>query len=170
MTTNYHTDVANGAAANAATVNAPLGQIDAKLNPTVGSYSDTSDQSVTVTTAGTFYAMGGPIEVSFTPAFSGQVFEILFFSGVVYSNTAGRVLLNVRIVDGANATVLDQFIQGASTGATTSSSGVSVSGSRCWTAGAGDVGVTRKAKVYATHTVNGSVAHCSQNSLQAVYR
>ncbi|MFN8631184.1 MAG: hypothetical protein U0838_12975 [Chloroflexota bacterium] len=170
MTTNYHTDVANGAAANAATVNAPLGQIDAKLNPTVGSYSDTSDQSVTVTTAGTFYAMGGPIEVSFTPAFSGQVFEILFFSGVVYSNTAGRVLLNVRIVDGANATVLDQFHPGRVDGRHDVVVWRVRLASRCWTAGAGDVGVTRKAKVYATHTVNGSVAHCSQNSLQAVYR
>ena len=31
MTTTYHTDIANGAAANAATINAPLGQLDAAI-------------------------------------------------------------------------------------------------------------------------------------------
>ena len=41
MTTTYHTAIANGAAANAATINAPLGQLDAAILALAGGASVT---------------------------------------------------------------------------------------------------------------------------------
>lgn len=43
MTTNYHTDISTGAAANAATINSPLGQIDAAVTNLHGGAGITDD-------------------------------------------------------------------------------------------------------------------------------
>jgi hypothetical protein len=166
VTTNYHTDIAAGAAATAATLNAPLGQLDAQLNHDVSSYADTADGTTTVTTAGTFYAVTS-YEVSFTPAYSGQVFTIAFVCGQFWPGTAGNTIANVRITDSASTTIVDYYLVGYNQAAGTGSY-IGVSGTRAWTAGAGDVGVVRKAKVYVTHGVNGTVVHMAYRSLQAI--
>lgn len=166
MTTSYHTDVAAGASATAGTFNAPLGQLDAHLNPTVASYASTNDTSTTVTTAGTYYAVAA-LEVSFTPAFTGQVFCITLVVGQFYASAAGNTIVNLRITDGAGTTVQDALVVGHHQ-ASGASDYANAAGVRYWTAAAGDVGNTRKAKAYVTHGVNGTAVHCTQTVLQAV--
>lgn len=170
MSTNYHTAVAAGASATAATVESPIAQIDGHLNPTIAEYANTGDTSTTVTTAGTYYAVASH-EVSFTPAFAGQVFEIALVLGLAYASAAGYATFVLRITDGSGTTVVDSFILGRTDAATTSASNRgNIAGTRSWTAGAGDLGVTRKAKLYCTHTVNGTAVHDQYASLQARYR
>jgi hypothetical protein len=166
MTTHSHTAVTAGAAATAATINAPLAQLDAALNPTVAAFSAEADNSTTVTTASTYYAEDAPAEVAFTPAYAGQVFEISLVIGRLYAGTAGITTWNLRVTDGAGATVFDSLIKGQTHGV--SSDYGSAAGTRCWTAGAGDVGVARKAKVYLTHTVNATVVHTAYVSIDVV--
>lgn len=166
MTTNYHTDIAAGAAASAATLNAPLGQLDAKLNLTVVEYANTGSTATTVTTAATWYAITAH-EVSFTPAYTGQVFTIQLWVSDFWSTTAGTSQVMCRITDGAGTTVQDSFIR-ASNVATAAVDAPMISGTRSWTAGAGDVGVTRKAKLYVTHTVNAAVVNVQYLALQVV--
>lgn len=166
MSANHHTDISAGAAASAATINAPLGQLDAKLTHAVTEYADATNGTTTVTTNGTYYAVSS-FEISFTPAYAGQVFLIAAVCGRIYPNTAGDTTWVVRIVDSTNTTIVDNFIRSATTHGTTSTY-LAVSGTRAWTAGAGDVGVTRKAKVYVTHTVNGTVVNMAYKSLQAI--
>lgn len=156
MSANYHTDVSAGAAATAATVNSPLGQLDAKINPTYVQATGNTEVSTTVTTASTYYACAG-MEAVFTPAYTGQVFLFSAVLGTVYADTAGGTTIDFRLVDGANATVSGLYFVGHTNAATTFGASQTVAGSAYWTAGAGDVGVTRKLKVYATHSVNGSV-------------
>lgn len=166
MTANLHTDIAAGAAATAAVLNAPLGQLDAHINPTVVPASDVAGTNTTVTTAGTYYAPAS-YEVSFTPSYTGQVFLIAVDISHLYSGTAGTTTAIVRITDSVNATVVDYFGR-AATSATTFSTAGQLHVTRAWTAGAGDVGVVRKAKVYVTHTVNASVVSCQYSSVQAI--
>lgn len=166
MSTRHHTAIASGAAASAATINTPLGALDAAMTPDVTGYASSANIATTVTTAGTYYAVTGE-EVSFTPAYDGQVFLVSAVMGYCYTGTAGTATYNLRITDGASATIVDAHIIGRST-ATTSAAGACISGLRTWTAAAGDVGVTRKAKLYVTHTVNGSVVNVTQSSLQAI--
>jgi hypothetical protein len=167
VSVNHHTDVSAGAAATAATLNAPLGQLDAKLTHAVTEYASTADTSTTVTTANTFYAVAS-LEVSFTPAYTGQVFMIALVVGGAYAGTAGASTYNLRITDGASATIVDEFIKCKTDAATASTAANAISGVRAWTAGAGDVGVTRKAKMYVTHNVNAAAVHTWAVSLQAV--
>jgi hypothetical protein len=167
LSNNYFTPVSVGASAAAATVNAPIAQIDAHMNPTVvDSGVGVAAINTTVTTGGTFYPVTG-FEASFTPAYTGQVFEVDAFSCRFSPNAAGSAQMLVRITDGASVTVLDNFIVAVSA----AGSGVyaTAGASKKWTAGAGDVGVTRKAKVYVTHVTNGTVVTCQNNVLQVTY-
>ena len=165
MSTNLHTAIAHGAAATHDTINAPLAQLDAKINPTVAEYEDTSSAAQTVTTGGTFYAVTS-FEVSFTPAYTGQVFTLHLIIGTAFS-AAGVIEVNMRVTDSGGTTVRDDLIRArASVGS--SSDRVHFSGSRAWTAGAGDVGATRKAKVYMTHDVNGTSVTLGRKIVQAV--
>lgn len=166
MTTRKHTDISAGAAATAATINAPLGQLDAALNPTVLEFAAASDNSTTVTTAGTYYAEDAPAEVAFTPAFTGQVFMVAFACGRIYAGTAGTTTYDCRITDGAGASVVGSFIAGSTQAVSTAYA--NVGGVRFWTAGAGDVGQTRKAKLYLAHTVNATVIHTAYTHIQVV--
>ena len=167
MSTNHHTAIAANASAVNTTYNTPLGALDAKLTHTVTQYVDETGVSTTITTNGTYYAVTG-YEVSFTPAYSGQVFLVSFMAGLAYANTAGSTALNLRITDGANATVTDTFIFGRTAASTTSTAAQCVSGMRAFTAGAGDVGVTRKAKLYATHGVNGAIVSVNMGRILVV--
>lgn len=54
MSTNYHSDITAGAAANAATINAPLGQLDAAITNLAGGAA-ASDESLKEWTAGEDY-------------------------------------------------------------------------------------------------------------------
>jgi len=168
VSTRYHTDIASGAGATAANLNAPLGQLDAALNPTYSEYAGTPP-GTTVTAAGTFYAVAGA-EVPFTPAYAGQVFQIGFASGMTFAGAAGATQLVLRITDGSNATVVDYFLVGRTSAATTSPASATCAGSRSWVAAAGDVGATRKAKLYATHSVNGTVVSCGSVVVSALWR
>ena len=165
MTAYYHTDIAAGAAATAATINAPLGQLDAKLNHTVVEYLLAGSTATTVTTGSTYYAVAS-FEVSFIPAYTGQVFTCNFWCGLVYSGTAGNTLVNLRVVDAANATQTDFFYRSITDAVTLTKGGCSVT--KAWTAAAGDVGVTRKFKLYVSHTVNAASVTVSYGGVQAV--
>ena len=165
MSSNLHTPIAANASAVNTSFNAPLGQLDAKINETVTEYSNGGATATTVTTASTYYAVSLH-EVSFTPAYTGQVFEIVVNVADLWG-PAGTSYGMVRIVDGANATVTDGFMR-ASNVATAAADAPMISGTRSWTAGAGDVGVTRKAKLYVTHTVNAAVVNLQYMSLQVV--
>jgi hypothetical protein len=166
LSTYYHTDVAAGASATAATVNSPLGQLDSHLNPYVA--ESTTAAAVTVTTGGTYYASTGA-EVSFTPGYVGHAVEVALVAGIVYANAAGYTTLNLRITDGSGTTIADNFIQGRNQAATAAAAS-GISGARFWVAGAGDVGQTRKAKLYLTHSVNGTVVTITSFSLQMSWR
>lgn len=155
MATNHHTDIAAGAAATAATFNAPLGQLDAKLTHTNSEYSRTTDATTTVTTASTWYAVTS-WEVSFTPAYSGQVFLVTYVVANFFADKACEWLGKISIVDGTNTNVVDEFMKGRHE-STTTNYVHSISGARLWTAAAGDVGATRKAKLYVSATVNTTV-------------
>jgi len=156
VSANHHTDIATGAAASAATINAPMRQIDAKLTHAVLEYNNDSSTATTVTTSGTFYAVSGH-EVSFTPAYTGQVFLVHLSLGYVYGSATGASDLNLRVVDGSNVTITDNFLRLRTDAATGAGASKALSASRAFTAAAGDVGVTRKVKLYVTHSSNGTV-------------
>ena len=167
MTTNYHTDVSAGASATAATVNAPIGQLDARINPTGSEYASWSNTATACAVAGTLYPVASH-EVSFTPAFAGQMFAVEMVLGRTYPSAAGTTNWLLRITDGAGVTVLDNFAslflgQGAGTPAV-----LPACAARRWTAGAGDVGATRKAKLYVSHTVNATTCNDQYSSIQVI--
>ena len=92
------------------------------------------------------------------------MFLISVVAGETSANAAGTSWVNARITDGAGATIVDAFIKGRhTTGA--SGEGGCISGVRSWTAGAGDVGSSRKIKVYVTHSVNGTIVTIGERSL-----
>jgi hypothetical protein len=166
VTANHHTDIAAGAAATAATINAPIGQLDAKLTHDATGYFNNGTTATTATTAGNWYAVSLN-EVSFTPAYTGQTFICTVACGGLYSGTAGTSSLNTRITDSVNAVVSDFRLRGSST-ATSSAGANSIGGAFVYTAGAGDVGVVRKLALYVTHSVNGASVTVAQVSLYVI--
>jgi hypothetical protein len=62
---------------------------------------------------------------------------------------------------------VDRFLLGKNKGDGANDVGT-VAGVRAWTAAAGDVGVARKAKLYVTHSVNGTNVHCLDWCVQAI--
>lgn len=115
----------------------------------------TSD-TVTVTTAGTYYAIGGSnAEVSFTPDFVGQKFFITM-TGYASLNTTTiqYAFVRVSLTDSSN-TVLSDLGFGRSDNFGTSGRGGTVAFNSVWTS---DTTSARKIKLYGTaQTTNGLV-------------
>lgn len=153
MSTNHHTDITTGAAATAATFNNPLAELDAAIDHSNDEYYDSGLTTTTITTHDVFYPVTG-WEVAFVPAYSGQVFLVHYSIGNFYADLAGTFTARVHIVDGSSSYVYDTFLQGRQE-TTGTYEYHSVSGARLWTAAYGDVGVTRKAKLYVSHTTDG---------------
>lgn len=155
MSTNHHTDIISGAPATAATFNDPLGELDTAITHTNSEYYGTSIDTLTMTTSGTDYPFTS-FEIAFTPAYSGQVFLVMWQAGNVRVDTAGTLTLWVSIVDGSNNYVFEGFLMGRDTIAAANDY-TSMSAVRAWTASSDDVGETRKAKVYARFDSDGAV-------------
>lgn len=109
--------------------------------------------SVTVTTAGTYVAIGSAAEVSITPDFVGQKFFISF-SGYLSLNTTTiqYAFIRLTLTDSSNNSISDLgFSRAENFG--TSGRGGTVAWSSVWTA---DTTSTRKVKLYGTcQTTNG---------------
>jgi hypothetical protein len=154
VTSDHYTAWVATDAVDATTFNAKFAELDAAITGDASEYAGGTEQNTTVTTNGTWYAVAST-EIAFTPAFTGQLFEVSLTLGSIRSDTTGLVSYKLRIVDGADATVDDSWIVLYNT--LTAGDYASGGGSRTWTAGAGDVGASRKAKLYTTHSVNASV-------------
>ena len=163
MTSNHYTAWIAGDNLDAATLNSKAGALDAAITGSAIEYAVSAGTNTTVTTATTYYAVSA-YELSFTPTFNGQVFLISMVAGEVEGNAAGTCWVNGRITDGAGATIVNAFIKGRHTTGASGEAGC-ISGVRTWTAGAGDVGNSRKIKVYVTHSVNGTVVTIGERSL-----
>jgi hypothetical protein len=112
--------------------------------------------TVTVTTAGTYYAIGGSdCEVSFTPDFVGQKFFVTM-TGYASLNTTTiqYAFVRVTLTDSSNVSQADlNFSRSENFG--TSGRGGTVASSLVWTA---DTTSARKIKLYGTsQTTNGLV-------------
>jgi len=119
MTTAYHTAIAAGAAGNAATFNAPLGQLDAAISAISGVYAPAgSGTGESVVTVGED-ALGVVRQTTLTLAISGAS-DIDLADGAdhgagvkVYTFPAGRILVLGATINGVTT------IAGASGGGTT---------------------------------------------------
>jgi hypothetical protein len=121
--------------------------------------SGTAD-TVTVTTAGTYYAIGGSTcEVSFTPDFVGQKFFVTM-TGYASLNTTTiqQAFVRVSLTDSSNS-VLSDLNFGRADNFGTSGRGGTVASSLVW---ASDTTSARKIKLYGTaQTTNGLVLSLS---------
>jgi hypothetical protein len=117
--------------------------------------SGTAD-TVTVTTAGTYYAIGGSTcEVSFTPDFVGQKFFVTMTGYVSLNTTTVQyAFVRVSLTDSSN-TVLSDLNFGRADNFGTSGRGGTVASNLVWTS---DTTSARKIKLYGTtQTTNGLV-------------
>jgi hypothetical protein len=118
--------------------------------------NDASADTVTVTTAGTYYAIGGAnCEVSFTPDFVGQQFFVTM-TGYASLNTTTiqYTFVRVTLTDSAN-TLVETLGYGRADNFGTSGRGSTVAFNQIWTA---DTTSARKIKLYGTtQTTNGLV-------------
>ena len=118
--------------------------------------NDASADTVTVTTAGTYYAIGGAnCEVSFTPDFVGQQFFVTM-TGYASLNTTTiqYAFVRVTLTDSAN-TLVETLGYGRADNFGTSGRGSTVAFNQIWTA---DTTSARKIKLYGTvQTTNGLV-------------
>lgn len=112
--------------------------------------------TVTVTTAGTYYAIGGATcEVSFTPDFVGQKFFVTMTGyAALNTTTVQYALVRVSLTDSSN-TVLSDLGYGRSENFGTSGRGGTVAFNTVWSA---DTTSARKIKLYGTaQTTSGLV-------------
>jgi hypothetical protein len=112
--------------------------------------------SVTVTTAGTYYAIGGSdCEVSFTPDFVGQKFFITMTGYVALNTTTVQyAFVRVTLTDSSN-TLINSLGFGRAENFGSSGRGGTVAWSAVWEA---DTTSARKIKLYGTsQTTNGLV-------------
>jgi hypothetical protein len=118
--------------------------------------NDSSSDTVTVTTAGTYYAIGGAnCEVSFTPDFVGQQFFVTM-TGYCSLNTTTiqYAFVRVTITDSSN-TLVETLGYGRADNFGTSGRGSTVAFNQIWTS---DTTSARKIKLYGTvQTTNGLV-------------
>jgi hypothetical protein len=118
--------------------------------------NDSSADTVTVTTAGTYYAIGGAnCEVSFTPDFVGQQFFVTM-TGYASLNTTTIQYAFVRVtLTDSSSTLVDTLGYGRADNFGTSGRGSTVAFNQIWTA---DTTSARKIKLYGTtQTTNGLV-------------
>jgi len=119
-----------------------------------------TSSSVTVTTAGTYYAIGGSdCEVSFTPDFVGQKFFVTMTGyASLNTTTVQYAFVRVTLTDSSNTTLSDlNFARADNFG--TSGRGGTVASSLVWTS---DTTSARKIKLYGTaQTTNGLVLSLS---------
>jgi hypothetical protein len=115
-----------------------------------------TSNNVTVTTAGTYYAIGGSdCEVSFTPDFVGQKFFVTMTGyAALNTTTIQYAFVRVSLTDSSN-TVLSDLGFGRSENFGTSGRGGTVAFNSVWTS---DTTSARKIKLYGTtQTTNGLV-------------
>jgi len=115
-----------------------------------------TSNTVTVTTAGTYYAIGGSsCEVSFTPDFVGQKFFVTMTGyASLNTTTVQYAFVRVSLTDSSN-TVLSDLGFGRADNFGTSGRGSTVAFNSVWTS---DTTSARKIKLYGTtQTTNGLV-------------
>ena len=118
--------------------------------------NDAAADTVTVTTAGTYYAIGGAnCEVSFTPDFVGQQFFVTITGYVSLNTTVVQyAFVRVTLTDSSN-TLVDTLGYGRADNFGTTGRGGTVAFNQIWTA---DTTSARKIKLYGTtQTTNGLV-------------
>jgi hypothetical protein len=118
--------------------------------------NDSSVDTVTVTTAGTYYAIGGAnCEVSFTPDFVGQQFFVTM-TGYASLNTTTIQYAFVRVtLTNSSNTLVETLGYGRADNFGTSGRGATVAFNQIWTS---DTTSARKIKLYGTvQTTNGLV-------------
>jgi hypothetical protein len=118
--------------------------------------NDASADTVTVTTAGTYYAIGASnCEVSFTPDFVGQQFFVTLTGYCSLNTTTVQyAFVRVTLTDSSN-TLVDTLGYGRADNFGTSGRGSTVAFNQIWTA---DTTSARKIKLYGTaQTTNGLV-------------
>jgi hypothetical protein len=118
--------------------------------------NDASADTVTVTTAGTYYAIGSAnCEVSFTPDFVGQQFFVTMTGYCSLNTTTVQyAFVRVTLTDSSN-TLVDTLGYGRADNFGTSGRGATVAFNQIWTA---DTTSARKIKLYGTaQTTNGLV-------------
>jgi len=92
MTTNYHDAIAAGAAANAATINSPLGELDTALTATNATVATLSGALVATQANGAANASQAVITVDSTTGFlPGAKIEYALVGGVIETNTIATV-------------------------------------------------------------------------------
>ena len=122
--------------------------------------NDASADTVTVTTAGTYYAIGAAnCEVSFTPDFVGQQFFVTMTGYCSLNTTTVQyAFVRVTLTDSSN-TLVDTLGYGRSDNPGASGRGGTVAFNQIWTA---DTTSARKIKLYGTtQTTNGLVLSLS---------
>ncbi len=135
------------------------------LNPASASYSlGGSAQATTITTAGTYYALTAQ-EVSFTPAFVGQVWLLIATTNLSHSSaTAQYAIVRADLTDASNAQIAVMDYVRNDLGASTKFVGGAAH--LVWTA---DRTTACKIKLYGTvQTTNGTTLSVAYTRLSAV--